>query len=211
MYIYYSLRSFREISHAVTLIWPDMLTHVHQKCGKVTRQLKNWASLRLQTLHGCMFLAVGYADALQCFKFKRQTNSIQKWRRPKMSWRLRTMGVRLGFKLPGARVNTRNDCGNDRKFSNPAWGACSTKMCFKIVRRVLWNSPMQTSLWRESLTKPSLWRMIEVSDSDLARLTALTFPMADGPFGMWVQLVLQYAWSAGGLGEVSTWWSFSLI
>ena len=52
---------------------------------------------------------------------------------------------------------------------------------------------------KRALTKPLLWRMIEVSDSYLACLTALTFPMADGPFGMWVQLVLQHACNSGDL------------
>lgn len=83
--IHHSLRSFREMSYAVTLIWPDMLTHLHQKCGEVTRQLKNWASLRLKTLHGYMFLAVCYADALSCSNLNVRPTVYKKRRLLKMS------------------------------------------------------------------------------------------------------------------------------
>ena len=80
---------------------------------------------------------------------------------------------------------------------------------FQTLQRILnkkrykTSGPVESSnanfFVKRALTKPLLWRMIEVSDSYLARLTALTFPMADGPFGMWVQLVLQHACNSGDL------------
>lgn len=119
---------------------------------------------------------------------------VQNFWRCLEGWQLWVLGY--GLKLPGARVNMRNDCRNDCKCSNPAKDS-------KQKAKKKTSGPVESSnanfFVKRALTKPLLWRMIEVSDSYLARLTALTFPMADGPFGMWVQLVLQHACNSGGL------------